>query len=91
MNISEWRTRRIVAVILGYWIGLFVLLGVACYHRATAYMAAYERQHPEQHNVLFIFDDGFDERLIAALIIVPPLAFLAYREWSRRRSLPPAV
>ena len=91
MHISEWRTRRVVAVILGYWFALVAVTGLTCYREGMATMAAYEAQHPEQQNILFIFNVGLDGRLIAALFIVPPLAFLAYRQWVQRRSTPPAV
>ena len=91
MHISEWRLRRVIAFILGYWVGLAVLMGLTCYRPGIALMSAYEARHPEQQDVLFIFDSGLDERLIAALFIVPPIAFLAYRDWVGRRSTPPAV
>lgn len=92
MRIQEWRTRRVVALVLGYWTALLVLVGVSCYRNGTAAMKAYQSMHPGQGDFLVTFDPGWNPWFVAAFLVVPPIGLVGYRAWARRpKGTRPAV
>ena len=92
MRIKDWRTRRIIAVVLGYWTILALLLGVSCYRRGKAAVAAYQASHPEHGDFLVEINSGWNGWVILVLALIPPVALIGYRLAVRKRVGPrPAV
>ena len=92
MQIRDWSTKRVIGVVLSYWTILALVLGVSCYRRGKAAIAAYQASHPGQRDFLVEINSGWSGWVILVLTLLPPVALIGYRLAVQRRVGPrPAV